>query len=294
LKPSRATALTALVAMCLVWGYSWVVMKIALRHAAPFDFASLRVGIAAIVLFAIALATGRRIALASYRRTIVVGVIQVGVFVSLSHLALVAAGPGKTSVLVFTMPFWMIVFARLLLHERMRGAQWLAVALAFSGLTLIIAPWQLGSLGGSLLAVAGGAAWALSSVISKRWPTPGTDPLVLTAWHLLFGFVPLMLFSLAFSDRPVQWNSEFVVALLFSAIFATAIGWWLWTFVLSHTKAGIAGLNALAIPCIAVIASWLQLGERPPPVELTGMSMIGIALALLGWLGLRPEGNPAD
>ena len=280
--------------MCLVWGYSWLVMKIALRHAAPFDFASLRVGIAAIVLFAIALATGRKVALASYRRTIIVGVIQVGVFVSLSHLALVAAGPGKTSVLVFTMPFWMIVFAHLLLHERMRGAQWLAVALAFAGLTLIIAPWQLGSLGGSLLAVAGGAAWALSSVISKRWPTPGADPLVLTAWHLLFGFVPLMLFSLAFSDRPVQWNGEFVVALLFSAIFATAIGWWLWTFVLSHTKAGIAGLNALAIPCIAVIASWLQLGERPPPVELTGMVMIGIALALLGWMGLRPEGNPAD
>ena len=280
--------------MCLVWGYSWVVMKIALRHAAPFDFASLRVGIAAIVLFAIALATGRKVALASYRRTIVVGVIQVGVFVSLSHLALVAAGPGKTSVLVFTMPFWMIVFAHLLLHERMRGAQWLAVALAFAGLTLVIAPWQLGSLAGSLLAVAGGAAWALSSVISKRWPTPGADPLVLTAWHLLFGFVPLMLLSLAFSDRPVQWNGEFIAALLFSAIFATAIGWWLWTFVLSHTKAGIAGLNALAIPCIAVIASWLQLGERPPPLELGGMLMIGIALALLGWLGLRPVGNPVD
>ena len=246
------------------------------------------------MLFAIAFATGRRIALASYRRTIVVGVIQVGVFVSLSHLALVAAGPGKTSVLVFTMPFWMIVFAHVLLHERMRGTQWLAVALAFAGLTLIIAPWQLGSLAGSLLAVAGGAAWALSSVISKRWPTPGADPLVLTAWHLLFGLLPLMLLSLSFSDRPVQWNGEFIAALLFSAIFATAIGWWLWTFVLSHTKAGIAGLNALAIPCIAVISSWLQLGERPPPLELGGMLMIGIALALLGWLGLRPVGNPVD
>jgi drug/metabolite transporter (DMT)-like permease len=92
----------------------------------------------------------------------------------------------------------------------------------------------------------------------------------------------------------VVWNGEFIVALGFSALFATAIGWWLWTFVLSHTKAGIAGLNALAIPCIAVISSWLQLGERPPPLELAGMLMIGIALALLGWLGLRPVGNPVD
>jgi drug/metabolite transporter (DMT)-like permease len=294
MKPSRATALTALVVMCLVWGYSWIMMKIALRHAAPFDFASLRVGIAVVVLFGIALATRRRIALPVYRMAIVVGVLQVGIFVALSHLALMAAGPGKTSVLVFTMPFWMIVFAHLVLHERMRGAQWLAVALAFAGLMLIIAPWQLGSLAGSLLAVGGGAVWAMSSVISKRWPTPGADPLVLTAWQLLFGFFPLLLLALVFSNRPVVWNGEFIVALGFSALFATAIGWWLWTFVLSHTKAGIAGLNALAIPCIAVISSWLQLGERPPPLELAGMLMIGIALALLGWLGLRPVGNPVD
>jgi drug/metabolite transporter (DMT)-like permease len=294
MKPTRATALTALVVMCLVWGYSWIMMKIALRHAAPFDFASLRVGIAVVVLFGIAIATGRRIALPSYRMAIIVGVLQVGIFVALSHLALMAAGPGKTSVLVFTMPFWMIVFAHLVLHERMRGAQWLAVLLAFAGLMLVIAPWNLGSLAGSLLAVGGGAVWAMSSVISKRWPTPGADPLVLTAWQLLFGFFPLLLLALAFSDRAVEWNGEFIIALAFSAIFATAIGWWLWTFVLTHTKAGIAGLNALAIPCIAVISSWLQLGERPPALELAGMLMIGMALALLGWLGLRPVGNPVD
>jgi drug/metabolite transporter (DMT)-like permease len=291
LKPSRATALAALVVLCLIWGYSWVAMKIALRHAPPFAFASLRVGIAVVLLFAIARITGRTLSLPNYRKTAIVGALQVGLFVTLSHLALMLAGPGKTSVLVFTMPFWMIVFAHFLLHERMRGTQWLAVALAFAGLMLIVAPWQLGSLAGSLLAVGGGAVWALSSVISKRWQTPDADPLVLTAWQLLFGLIPLVLLSLAFSNQPVEWNAEFLWALAFSAIPATAIGWWLWTFVLSHTKAGIAGLNALAIPCIAVISSWLQLGERPPPLELAGMLTIGIALALLGWLGLRQAGD---
>lgn len=275
--------------MCLVWGYSWVVMKVALRHASPFDFAALRVAIAAVVLFGILVVTRRKLTLSSYRMAVIVGILQVGIFVALSHLALMAAGPGKTSVLVFTMPFWMIVFANLVLHERMRGAQWLAVLLAFAGLVLIIAPWELGSLTGSLLAVGGGAVWALSSVVQKRWPTPGADPLVLTAWQLLFGLVPLVLLAIVFHGRPVDWNAEFIVNLLFAAVFATAIGWWLWTFVLSHTKAGIAGLNALAIPCIAVISSWLQLGERPPPTEMAGMLMIGIALALLGWLGLKQE-----
>ena len=78
-----------------------------------------------------------------------------------------------------------------------------------------------------------------------------------------------------------------MVALLFSSVLGTAVGWWLWTYVLAHTPAGIAGLNSLGIPVIAVIASALQLGERPPTLELVGMLMIGAALALLAWIGLR-------
>jgi drug/metabolite transporter (DMT)-like permease len=272
--------------MVLIWGYSWVVMKIGLRHAHPFDFAAWRVGMGAIFLFAIVKLRGQRLALPTYRMAVVLGMLQVALFVGLSHFALLEAGPGKTSVLVFTMPFWMIVFAHFILQERMRGAQWLAVALAFSGLTLIVAPWNLTSLLGSVLAVAGGAVWAFSAVISKRWPTR-TDPLTYTAWQLFFGFFVLAALAALTPHEPIRWTAEFIWALAFSTLAATSIGWWLWAYVLSRTPAGIAGLNALGIPIIAVIASWLQLGERPPALELFGMLMIGVALALLGWLGLR-------
>jgi drug/metabolite transporter (DMT)-like permease len=285
MNPS-ARPIAALIVMVLIWGYSWVVMKIGLRHAHPFDFAAWRVGMGAIFLFAIVKLRGQRLALPTYRMAVVLGMLQVALFVALSHFALLEAGPGKTSVLVFTMPFWMIVFAHFILHERMRGAQWLAVALAFSGLTLIVAPWNLTSLLGSVLAVAGGAVWAFSAVISKRWPTR-TDPLTYTAWQLFFGFFVLAALASLTPHEPIRWNAEFIWALAFSTLGATSIGWWLWAYVLSRTPAGIAGLNALGIPIIAVIGSWLQLGERPPALELFGMLMIGVALALLGWLGLR-------
>jgi drug/metabolite transporter (DMT)-like permease len=85
----------------------------------------------------------------------------------------------------------------------------------------------------------------------------------------------------------VHWTGEFVAALLFSAVLATGMGWWLWMYVLSRTTAGIAGLNALGIPVVAVASSAIQLGERPPANELMGMALIAVALALLGWLGLR-------
>jgi drug/metabolite transporter (DMT)-like permease len=276
--------LAALVALVLIWGYSWVVMKIALRHAHPFDFAAMRVGLGAVLLFALVKARSQPLRLSSYRMAFVLGMLQVALFVALSHFALLKAGPGKTSVLVFTMPFWMIVFAHLIIGERMRGAQWIAVALAFAGLVLIVAPWELTSLAGSLLAVTAGAVWAISAVLSKRWPVKGADPLLYTAWQLLFGFIALAILAFAHPHEGVRWNAEFVVALGFSTIFATALGWWLWTYVLARTPAGIAGLNALGIPVVAVIASAIQLGERPPALEIAGMLLIATALLLLSLL----------
>jgi drug/metabolite transporter (DMT)-like permease len=289
-KPAAGAPIAALAAMVVIWGYSWVVMKIGLRHAHPFDFAALRVGLGALLLFALVKWQRRPVALSRYRMAILLGVLQVATFVALTHFALLFADTGRTSVLVFTMPFWMIVFAHFLIHERMRGAQWIAVALAFAGLTLIVAPWNLTSLVGSLLAVAAGAVWAIAAVLSKKWPTPGADPLLFTAWQLFFGFIALAILALAHPHAPVRWNAEFVLALGFATVFATAIGWWLWTYVLSHTPAGIAGLNSLGIPVIAVLSSAIQLGERPPPMELAGMALIGVALALLAWLGLRKPG----
>jgi drug/metabolite transporter (DMT)-like permease len=131
--------------------------------------------------------------------------------------------------------------------------------------------------------------WAFTAVLSKKWPTAAEDPLLFTAWQLFFGFIPLGILALAIPHAGIQWTFEFAWTLAFSAVLATALGWWLWTYVLATTPAGIAGLNSLGIPVIAVLASAIQLGERPPALELAGMLLIGAALALLGWLGLRRQ-----
>jgi drug/metabolite transporter (DMT)-like permease len=285
-KRQGSVPILALVVLVLIWGYSWVAMKVGLRHSHPFDFAALRVGLGAALLFGVLLARSQTLALPSYRMALVLGVLQVALFVVLSNFALLHGDTGRTSVLVFTMPFWMIVFAHFIIGERMRGLQWIAVGLAFAGLMLIVAPWQLTNLAGSLLAVLAGSVWAISAVFSKRWPTHA-DPLVFTAWQLLFGFITLGVVAMLHTHEPVRWNSEFLLALAFSTIFATAIGWWLWTYVLARTPAGIAGLNALGIPVVAVLSSAIQLGERPPPLELAGMLAVVAALGLLAWLGIN-------
>ena len=61
--------------------------------------------------------------------TMLIGLLQTTLFVGLVITALHDAGAGKVSVLTYTMPFWLLLLARIFLGERLRGVQWLAVAL---------------------------------------------------------------------------------------------------------------------------------------------------------------------
>jgi drug/metabolite transporter (DMT)-like permease len=280
----------ALAIVCLLWGYNWVAMKIALRHAGVFDFTALRIVLSTLLLFLVAAAMRRPLAMRAWRAALAIGIIQIAGFLLCSMWALSLGGAGRTSVLVFTMPFWAIIFARLILHERMRGLQWLAVALAFAGLMLIVAPWHGDAplnLAASLAAVAAGALWALGTVLSKKLvPKNSIDLVSFTAWQMLFATLPLVLAAWLAPSRPMEWNLEFSVTFAYATLAGTVVGWFLWFYVLNHVSAGVATLNALAIPVIAVVSAWLQLGERPLAHELAGMLLIGVALALLGAIAM--------
>ena len=184
-----------------------------------------------------------------------------------------------------------------LLGERIRGTQWLAVGLAFAGLMLILQPWRLGGDAlANLCAVSAGVCWAASTVYLK-WlrRREAVDVVSLNAWQMLFGAAPLTVLALSVPSPPIVWSVEFVLALTFVAVLATAVGWLLWTHILNVLSAGAAGMSVLIIPAIAVALSWAQLGERPSALELQGMGLIGLALALgmllpgrlpTGWLTL--------
>ena len=276
--------------MCLLWGYNWVAMKIALRNAGVFDFTALRIVLATLLLFLISVALRRPLRLRAWKAAVMVGSLQTGGFLLCSMWALSLGGAGRTSVLVFTMPFWALIFTWLILGERMRGLQWLAVMLAFGGLTLIVSPWEMhgSNIAASLAAVAAGALWALGTVLSKKMVAKNSVDLVsFSAWQMLVATVPLVIAAWLVPSQPMQWNIEFIAYFIYAIVLGTVVGWLLWFYVLNHVSAGVATLNALAIPVVAVAAAWLQLGERPPGHELLGMLLIGIALALLGAIALR-------
>ncbi len=169
---TRSTKFAAvmLAALSLVWGYSWVTNKIGILYSSPFDFAAMRVALGAVGMFLLMLIQGRSLRFRHGKFNTLIGLLQTFAFFLFTSWAVLHAGAGKTSVLVFIMPFWTLLLARIFLGERIQGLQWIAVALALAGLVSILAPWKFqGNLLSSVLAVIAGIIWAVTSILIKRY-----------------------------------------------------------------------------------------------------------------------------
>jgi drug/metabolite transporter (DMT)-like permease len=282
-------AVGAMAALALIWGYNWVIMKNASHHAGPFQFAALRTVFGALALFGVLVWRRQSLALVAPGRTFAIGLLQTAGFTALTQWALVSGAAGKTAVLAYTMSFWLLLLAWPLLHERLRGLQWIAVVVAAAGLVLILEPWRAhGTLVSDLLAVAAGLAWAASAIVVKRLRRDTeVDLLSLTAWQLALGALVLVVIALMVPAPPLAYGGYLVFAVAYTAIIGTGIAWLLWMYVLDNLPAGIAGLASLAVPALGVLAAWVELGERPRQAEWSGMMMIAAALALLAVPGLR-------
>jgi drug/metabolite transporter (DMT)-like permease len=172
-----------------------------------------------------------------------------------------------------------------ILGERLRGFQWLFVAIALTGLVLVISPWRgVGNLFSNSLAIAGGICSAGSSIAVKiLCRDKRVDLLTLNAWQMLCGSIPLVVIALATADTGPVWTGWFVTTLLYNAILASPVALLLWFYSLRHLPAGTAGMGRLTAPVIGVVASWIQLGERPDTDELIGMVLIIGGLATMAW-----------
>jgi drug/metabolite transporter (DMT)-like permease len=282
-RSANAGPLIALVFLALLWGYNWVVMKVAMRYVGPMDFAAMRGVFGAALLFGLLALLGVSLKPKHVVKTVFLGVFQTAGFVGLISWALNVGAAGKSAVLGYTMPFWVIVFGWPFLPDRLRGWQWPAAGLILVGLVLVLEFWNAGgSLTSSLLALGAGISWAVSVVIFKQIPVHGRDDLLsVTAWQMVYGMIPLVIISFVVPERPIMWSGYFVGALVYNAVGGMAIATFLWLYILQRLPATISGLNALTVPIVGVVAAWIQLGERPTPAEALGMGLILTGLALL-------------
>lgn len=281
----RTAAFAALLLLALVWGYNWVVMKVALEYAAPFQFTALRAAGAAVVLFTFLAAARKPLRSPAPARMLVLALFQTVGFVSLTSFALATGNAGRTAILAYTMPFWVLVLAVPLLGEHITRGKAIAGGMGFAGLLLILSPWRAHpDFTSTLLAAGAGLDWAFAVMAAKKIPAHGTwELLALNAWQTFVGCIPLAVAALLVPAPPVRWTPAFDLALAYNIVLGTSLAWFLWLFVLSRLPAGLSGLSALIIPVVGILAAWAQLGERPGAWEGAGVCAVVVGLGALAW-----------
>ncbi|WP_295497234.1 EamA family transporter [Sphingorhabdus sp. EL138] len=279
----RLHLLLALAVMA-VWGTNFVVIKLALEHLPPLWLATLRFACAflptAFFLKRPAVPVSN---LAAYG--VLIGAGQFGLlFLAMKN----DITPGLASLVVQIQVFFTIALSMRLTGERVRGFQWAALALATSGLAVILThsngsatPLGLG------LVVTAAFCWSNGNMVSRA--AGKVDMLAYVVWASIFAVPPLFLLALLFEGVPALMAGVHAAtpttwaAVVWQAVGNTMFGYGVWGWLLARHPAATVAPMALLVPVFGIGASALFLGEPLQSWKLLAAALVmgGLALSLL-------------
>ena len=288
LQPRLLFLLAALGTLYLVWGSTYLGIRIAIDTIPPLLMASTRFAIAGALLFAWSVrrgdTSGDRPGRSQWMATSIVGVL------------LLAGGNGGVTwgeqfvptgiaaLLVASVPLWMVLFAHFTGDDRLSWPVAVGLVLGVVGVGLLVQPSGGGHLLGSLVILGAAISWAAGSVYARRAPLP-RRPMVSTGMEMLAGGGALLLFAVLTGElgrihlERVSWQS--LVALAYLVVFGSLLAFSAYVWLLRHTRAAVAGTYAYVNPGIAVLLGWGFLGEGITARVLAGGAVIIVAVVLV-------------
>ena len=271
----------------LIWGISYPITAAALHG---FDVLTLRcliqtLGACAMLAQAAALRRHFRIEREAWPDLVVAALLNMTVLPISFTIGVYLLGPGRTSVLVYTMPIWATLFARIVLGERLTVMRAAALALGAGAVAALMSQnlpeLRNAPLGGAITLLAA-MSYGLGTVWLKRrvWRA---DAAVVVFWQLVIGTIPILMiwFALRFPPALPPAGSGAWLAAIFLGMVGNGIAYFAWFRVIGLVPAGAAGIGTLITPCIAVISSVWLAGETLHPHDMVAIALIGAALTLV-------------
>jgi drug/metabolite transporter (DMT)-like permease len=282
IKPDAAPDTTArlmLVLLSLGWGTTWPVMRIALDEVPPFSMRVATMFVGGATLALLALLRRRSLALHGRRATvhvIVAGLFNVVSFTVLTPFAQLHAATSRVSILVYSMPIWATLMARVFLGERITGMRAAAFVLCIAGLVVLMSPLVgAGVPLGLVLALGAALGWAAGTIYLK-WADLHEEPMAVTFWQVLLGFAVIAICQPLVEGRLHLWPIRMttLAALVFAGAVGSGIAYFLWFEIVRRLSAMTASLGVLSVPAVGVVSSVILLGERPTLSDIAGFALI--------------------
>ena len=274
-------AYLALGAICIIWGTTYLALRVGVTQFPPFLFSFLRFVIAAPVLLIFVFTIGKR--RWPDRRTLfnqaMCGLLMITLGISVVGYAEVYVSSGVAAIICSMMPVWTILINLIANNEERPNRIIVAgLAIGLAGIVMIFGE-HLAEFGdpdyqfGIALIFVANISWAYGSIWIKKHNT-AVDPFMGAGLQMLFGALFLIPLSLIWDDYSnIQWSAEIAYVLLYMALIGSVAAYACYSYAIKKLPITLVSLYAYVNPVVAVVLGWLVLNEK---LNYT----IGIAIAL--------------
>jgi len=281
LLASRVLVPLALLGVYLIWGSTYLAIRIALESYPPFLMAAIRFLIAGALMFGVLRWRGVPAPTpAQWRDCAITGTLLLGFGNGLVCYAEQTVASGLAAVAVASMPLFAALAAGFYKQWPTR-VEWIGLLIGFAGVVLLNFGGNLrGSPVGALALVAAAAAWAFGSVWSKHRSMP--HPAMSTAAQMLGGSIALGIFALLHGERIAAAPSlDATLALGYLLVAGSILGFSAYIYLLHNVRPALATSYAYVNPPVAVLVGVAFAGESVRAFDIVGMIVILVGVAAI-------------
>ena len=283
----RLKIVAAFATIYLVWGSTFLAIRIGVRTLPPMLFAGGRFLLAGSLLMVVAIALRERFPVSAreWRYMLLFSLLMITFSNGLSTQALRHLPSNEGALIAAGSALWIAGLGALgpAGHKlTLRGT--LGLLLGLVGVALLVWPREAtpsGHFGWQSLVLLSGLSWAVGTVLYRNAALP-IGPVAFNAVMMLFGGTWLLLAGMVSGEMPRwHWEPAGITALVYLAVFGSALAYTAYTWLLRHAPADRVGTFAYVNPAIAAVLGWSVLGETLGAVQVAGMLVVLLGVALV-------------
>lgn len=256
-----------LLAVVLIWGINWPMNRIGMDYMPALWHSAIRMAVGCAFMFMLVVISGQltRPTKQDLPLILIIGILQLALFTSCINLGLQHVNPGRSAILVYTVPLFVTPIAILFLNETLNRNKLIGLILGFIGIMILFSPWDMQwskeMLYGHSILLCAAILFAIAICCTKNLKS-SLSPLQLLPWQLLVGTIIAFIFALWDDPNPtITWTAPAIGAMTYTGILAAGIAYWLITIVGRKLPAITVSLGLLGVPLTGVISSYLILDE---------------------------------